>query len=270
MVEAELAMYGLVADRVVAGHRRRRCQRRDVPALDVVNTPVAILVKVSNRFSEQVTFHHGAVRVVQVRGHEVVTAGEPDDQVRFVEGLVSRLAAPVAGGGTEGTDRVVRVAPRIAGQDCGGAPQAVGVSGQTPAQCEQDRRPGEQQVGAESPRGVVAAAGQQLPVHRAAMEPRLPGIELQLDRVRGAEVVVIVPGRFVRGIEIQGQECVGFRGQTPPGGLKRRRANAPARALQRCRVDQQGLAAVETEWMLDRSAHAGGGVRISATVRGAA
>ena len=242
VVKPEFAMHGLLAHRIVAGHGRRGGQRRDVPALDIVYPPETLAFNVSNRSTKQVAFYGLAVHVVKMRGHEVMAARESDDEVRFIQRLIGGFAAAVAPLGASGTDGVVRVAPGIAGQYGRGAPQTVGVSGQPPAQCEQHRHAPEQQVGSEPPSGVEAAAGQQLPVHRAAMEPRPAWVEVQLGGVVRAEIVVVVPRWFVRGAQIHGQERVGFLGQAPPGRLKRRHADAPARALQRSRAEQPGLA----------------------------
>ena len=238
----EFAVHGLLAHRIVAGHVRRGGQRRDVPALDIVYAPETVLVDVSNRSAEQVALYGFAVLVVKMRGHEVMAAREPDDEVRFIEGLIGGFAAAVAPLGASGTDGVVRVAPGIAGQDGRGTPQTVGVSGQPPAQREQHRHAPKQQVGSEPPGGVEAVASQQLPVHRAAMHPRPAWVEVQLGGVVWAEIVVVVPRWFVRGVQIQHQERVGFLGQAPPSRLELRHADAPACALQRRRAEQQGLA----------------------------
>ena len=242
VVETEFAVHGLLAHRIVAGHGRRGGQRRDVPALDIVYPPETVLIKVSNRSAKQVALDGLAVHVGQMRGHQVMAAREPDDEGRFIQGLIGGFAATVTAFGAGGTDGVVRVAPGIAGQYGRGAPQAVLVSRQPPAQREQHRHASEQQVGSKPPGGVKAAASQQLPVHRATMYPRLAWVEVQLGGVAWAEVVVVVPRRFVRGAQIQRQERVGFRGQASPGRLKRRHADAPTRALQcRC-AEQPGLA----------------------------
>ena len=169
-----------------------------MPALDIVYPPEPVFVNVINRSVKQVPLHHVAVSLGEGGGYQVVAAREPDDQRRFVERLIGGFAASVAFGGTDRTDRVVGVAFRIADQDRRGAPQTLCVSRQTPAQGEQYRHAAEQQVGAESPRGVEAAAGQQFAVDRAAMHVRLAGIEVQLGGVPRAEVVVVVPGGFVR------------------------------------------------------------------------
>ena len=242
VVETEFAMHGLLAHRIVAGHGRRGGQRRDMPALDIVYAPEALLVEVSNRSAEQVALYGLTVHVVKMRGHEVMAARKPDDEVRFIEGLIGGFAATVAPLGASGTDGVVRVAAGIAGQYGRGAPQTDGVSGQPPAQCEQHRHAPEQQVGSEPPGGVEAVASQRLPVYPAAMDPRLARVEVQLGGVVRAEVVVVVPRRFVRGVQIQGQERVGFLNQAPPGRLKLRHADAPACALQRRGAEQKGLA----------------------------
>ena len=163
-------------------------------------------------------------------------------RVRFIQGLIGGFAATVAAFGASGTDGVVRVAPGIAGQYGRGAPQTVGVSGQPPAQCEQHRHAPEQLVGSEPPGGVEAMAGQQLPVYRATMYPRPAWVEVQLGGVAWAEIVVVVPRGFVRGVQIQGQERVGFLDQAPPGRLKLRHADATACALQRSGAEQKGLA----------------------------
>ena len=242
VVKPEFAVNGLLAHRIVAGHGRRGGQRRDVPALDIVYAPETVLVEVSNRSVEQIALYDLTVHVVKMRGHEVMAAREPDDEVRFIKGLIGGFAAAVAPLGAGGTDGVVRVAPGIAGQYGRSAPQTVGVSGQPPAQCEQHRHAPEQQVGSEPPGGVEARPGQQFPVHRAAMHPRPAWVKVQFGGMAWAEVVVVVPRRFLRGAQIQCQERVGFRGQAPPRRLERRRADAPARALQRSRAEQPGLA----------------------------
>ena len=247
MVKAEFAVYGVVADRVVAGHGARRDQRGDVPALDIVYAPEPLPVDMSDRSVEQIALHHRAVGAVEFRCHEVMAARQPDDQVRFVQGLMGGSAAAATTFVALGTDRVVRVAPRISGKDLGGALQTAPVSGQAPAQPQQHRHAAEQQVGSKPPGVVETAAGQYLSVHGAAMYARPIRVEVQLGGVVWAEVVVVVPRRFVSGVQVQGQECVRFRGQAAPSRDKRRQPSAPACSLQRGRVEQQGLSTSETE-----------------------
>ena len=169
VVKAELAMHGVVANRVVAGHGRGRAQRGNVPALDVVHTSEALLFDMRNRSVKQIPLHHPAVRGSQILCYQVVAARQPHDEVRFVQRLVGGLAAAVAAVGAIGSDRVVGIAPGIAGQHGRRTPQARRVSGQPPAQRELHCHPRQQQVGSKPPCGVEAAPGHQLSVHRTAM-----------------------------------------------------------------------------------------------------
>ena len=134
MMETELAMQRLLPYGVVAGEGGGGNQRRNVPALDVVQAAEALLAEVGQRRGQEIGFHQAAGSGIHSIRQEVVAPRQTHDEVGLVQRLIGGLAAPAAEVGAIGAGGMPRVVVGIAGQDRLTTPQAALVAVQPPAQ----------------------------------------------------------------------------------------------------------------------------------------
>src|SRR5207245_3623446 len=113
------------------------------------------------------------------------------------------------------------VAPRVPGQDTGGTRRVGRFAAQQPARGQAQRGVAQQVVDRPEPRAVVALAAEDGAVDRAGVARAAARVEGELDRVLGAEEVVIVAGLTLR----MGGEIVVVGGRAlverPAGGSER-------------------------------------------------